>query len=147
MPRAVLLAVVAGAALTAGCGDDESLPAACRAAEREVRTALAAAPGQVELDGRPLSDCLVEGSNPAEIQDVGAAYLSVAADLGARAAEAPEGEQALQLGYLVGAARRGAAGTQGIHSELVRRLEQEAAPVAGDSAAYARGLRIGRESG
>ena len=112
-----------------------------------MRAALSAAPGQVDLDGTPLSGCLVKSSNPAEIQEVGAAYLGAAADLGLAAAEHPEGEQALRLGYLVGAVRRGAGGTQGIHSELVRRLEQEAAPLAGRSDAYARGVRIGRRSG
>ena len=147
-PRAALLAVAAGVAL-AGCSseDRESLPAACRAAEPEVRAALASAPGRVELDGTPLSGCLVKSSEPAEIQDVGAAYLDVAAELGLAAAEHPEGEQALRLGYLVGAVRRGAEGTQGIHSELVRRLEQEAAGVAGSSDAYERGARAGARSG
>jgi len=146
--RALLVAVAAGAGV-AGCGSDgeESLPAACRAGEREVRSALAAAPGRVELDGTPLSGCFVQASDPAEIQAVGAAYLAAAAELAAAAAKRPEAEQALRLGYLVGAARRGAGGTQGIHSELVRRLEQEAAHVAGRSSAYTRGVRTGRRSG
>jgi hypothetical protein len=132
----------------AGCSSDEdkSLPAACRADEQDLRAALASAPGPVELEGSPLSSCFVKSSEPAEIQDVGATFLAVASDLGAAAAEDPEGEQALQLGYLVGAVRRGAERTQGIHSELVRRLEQEAARLA-DSTAYARGERTGRRSG
>ena len=37
-------------------------------------------------------------------------------------------EAALELGYLVGAARRGAAHTNGIHAELVRRIEQTTRP-------------------
>jgi hypothetical protein len=148
IPRAALLVAAAGAAL-AGCNSNggESLPAACRAAEQGVRSALAAAPGRVEVDGTPLSDCFVKSSDPSEIQDVGAAYLAVASDLGAAAARDREGERALQLGYLVGAVRRGAERTQGIHSELVRRLEQEAAPLAGASAAYARGRRAGLRGG
>ena len=147
-PRAALLAVAAGAVL-AGCSSDgeESLPAACHSAEADVRAALTSAPGPVDLEGTPLSGCLVKSSDPAEIQEVGAAYLAVAAELATAAAKHPEAEQALRLGYLVGAVRRGAEGTQGIHSELVRRLEQEAAPVAGNSVAYTRGLRIGRGSG
>lgn len=132
----------------AGCSSDgeESLPAACLAGEKNLQAALVEAPGPVELDGTPLSGCFVESSAPAEIQDVGATFLAVAADLGTAAAEQPEGDEALRLGYLVGAVRRGAARTQGIHTELVRRLEQEAAPVA-DSTAYARGERTGRRSG
>jgi hypothetical protein len=146
--RAALLLTAAGAAL-AGCSSDgsESLPAACRAAEQGVRTALADAPGRVEVDGTPLSACFVKSSDPAEIQDVGAAYVAVAADLGAAAARNREGVEALRLGYLVGAASRGAERTQGIHSELVRRLEQEGAPLEGASAAYARGRRAGLRSG
>jgi hypothetical protein len=146
--RAALLVAAAGAAL-AGCSSDgdESLPAACRAAEQGVRAALAAAPGRVEVDGTPLSACFVKSSDPAEIQDVGAAYLAVAAELRAAAARNREGDQALRLGYLVGAVRRGTERTQGIHSELLRRLEQEAAPLAGESAAFARGRRAGLRGG
>jgi hypothetical protein len=147
-PRAALLAVAAGATL-AGCSSDgeEPLPPACRAAGPEIRAALSQAPGRVELDGTPLSGCLVKSSDPGEIQEVGSAFLAVASELGPAAAERPEGGQALRLGYLVGAARRGAERTQGIHSELVRRLEQEAVAVAAGSDAYARGVRIGRRRG
>jgi hypothetical protein len=47
----------------------------------------------------------------------------------------------------VGAARRGAAHTPGIHNELVRRLEQETDPFQGHSAALERGERAGRRLG
>jgi hypothetical protein len=148
MPRAVLLALSA-VALLGGCSSDhkEPIPSACRAGERDVRASLASAPGRVEVDGTPLSGCLVKSSEPADIQEVGAVYLAVAADLGAAAAEQPDGDEAVQLGYLIGAVRRGADRTQGIHSELVRRLRQEAAPVEGSSAAFARGERAGRRTG
>jgi hypothetical protein len=142
--------IALGAALLVGaCGSegDEELPQGCRATEEEVRSALGAAPARVELRGTRLSGCLVKSSDPAEIQDVGGTYLAVAADLASGVTTKPEGDQALRLGYLIGAVRRGADRTQGIHSELVRRLEQEAAPVEGRSAAYARGERAGRRSG
>jgi hypothetical protein len=142
--------IALGAALLLGaCSSDggEELPQGCRAAEDELGTALEGAPGPVELGGTRLSGCLVKSSSPAEIQEVGAAYLAVAADLAGAATGRPEGGHALRLGYLVGAAQRGAARTQGIHSELVRRLEQEAAPFAARSQAYARGERAGRRSG
>ena len=57
---------------------------------------------------------------------------------------------AVQLGYLVGASRRGAKHTSGIHDELVRRLEQAVgvggAPAA-RRAAYRRGLVAGERRG
>jgi hypothetical protein len=135
--------------LGTGCSsdEDEAFPTACLGAEEQLRAALESAPGPVDLGGTPISGCLVKSSDPGEIQEVGAAYLAVAADLGAAAGVEPEGEAALRLGYLVGAARRGAARTQGIHGELVRRLEQEAARLAGTSDAYARGRRAGERSG
>jgi hypothetical protein len=135
--------------LLGGCDSDgeEHLPGACRASEANVRAALSDAPGRVELDGVRLSGCLVKSSNPAELQDVGALYLDAAAALAGAAAKRPEGAAALQLGYLVGAVGRGAERTQGIHSELVRRLEQEAASLADSSGTYARGRRAGARSG
>ena len=142
--------IALGTALVLGActsGGSEELPQGCGAAPDEVRAALGAAPGRVELAGTPLSGCLVKSSDPAEIQNVGAAYLTVASDLAGEAGGRREGEQALRLGYLIGAVRRGADRTQGIHSELVRRLEQEAAAIEGSSAAYARGERAGRRSG
>jgi hypothetical protein len=58
---------------------------------------------------------------------------------------------AVALGYLVGAARRGAATTSGVHAELVRRLEQRAAFLEGSEtplrAALHRGLGAGQASG
>src|SRR5687768_12749921 len=97
---AVLLAILAGA-----CDSDEaeSLPAACREARTSLATALEDAPGRVELGGTRISGCLVKSSEPAEIQDVGEAYIAVAAKLGDAGAAEPEGEEALRLGYLVGA--------------------------------------------
>lgn len=56
----------------------------------------------------------------------------------------------MQLGYLVGAAEKGASKTQGIGLELSRRLEQAigigGAPPA-RRAAYRRGITAGRQSG
>lgn len=144
-----MYSAIGAALLLAACSSDgtQELPSGCRAPADEMRAALAAAPGPVELEGTRLSGCLVKSSEPAEIQDVGTAYLAVAAGLAGEAADDPEGEDALRLGYLVGAVNRGAGRTQGIHSELVRRLEQEAAGIQARSEAYARGERAGRRSG
>jgi hypothetical protein len=146
--NSVRLAIVLLVALAACGSDDEgSLPAACLDPAGPLREALIEAPGRVELGGLPISGCLVKGSEAADIQRVGGDYVAVAAELGAAAAGDREGEEALRLGYLVGAVRRGSERTQGIHSELVRRLEQEAGTLPGSSRAYARGERAGRRAG
>jgi hypothetical protein len=57
---------------------------------------------------------------------------------------------ALQLGYLVGAAEKGAEKTQGVGLELSRRLEQAIGingPANPRRAAYERGLDAGKRSG
>jgi hypothetical protein len=133
----------------AACGrqDEHHIRAACKGGPEPLRAALAGAPGEVRLQGTLLSGCFVRSSDPGDIQIVGAAYVSVAADLATEARGHPESAAATRLGYLVGAARRGAARTQGIHDELVRRLEQELGAIHTGSAAFRRGERAGRTSG
>jgi hypothetical protein len=132
----------------AACGSDvEKLPAACSEGPAAVRSALAAAPGPVRVGGTPLSDCLTKSANADDIQLVGSEWVRVAGDLADASARHPEGAPALRLGYLVGAAHRGASDTQGIHAELVRRLDQEAKPLLGRSRALRRGLQAGRRLG
>lgn len=134
----------------AGCGSDPaSPPAACAARPAAVSAALRAAPGPVRLaDGTRLSTCVARSTSDAALQDVGLA-LTPAAD--ALAADLPTSDTAaLRLGYLVGAARRGARHTGGVHVELVRRLEQAAGiggPPPARRAAYRRGLAAGEARG
>jgi hypothetical protein len=52
--------------------------------------------------------------------------LAAATELNAEARAKPGGEANLELGYLLGAAERGAEGTEGIHAELIRRLSAAA---------------------
>ena len=52
--------------------------------------------------------------------------LTAATKLNAEARAEPGGAANLQLGYLLGAAQRGADGTEGIHAELIRRLSAAA---------------------
>ena len=52
--------------------------------------------------------------------------LTATTKLNAEARAKPGGAANLQLGYLLGAARRGADGTEGIHAELIRRLSAAA---------------------
>ena len=149
MPRATCAALLA-AALLAGCGREEppELPGACRSAgPAQVRAALVDAPGAVSLEGTPLSRCVSGASDSADVQQVGGVYLAVATDLAPTARARPEGEEATQLGYLIGAVQRGSVGAQGVHYEMLRRLEQEARGLSARSAAFREGRRAGRSSG
>jgi hypothetical protein len=147
-PRRSLALALCGALLLCGCGrGDEELSAACPETPHEVLTALKSAPAPVRMDGRGLGECLADASDVGELQQVGGAYVQAAADLSREARGDPEGPAALRLGYLVGAARHGGASTQGVHAELLRRLEQEAAPIRARSRALRRGEAAGRRGG
>ena len=142
----MLLALTALAA--AGCGkdSDRGLPAACPADSDQVTAALRKAPAGVRIDGVALSECLTRRSSPEQVQRVGATYVEAATGLSRVARSHPDGPEALRLGYLVGAAHRGASSTEGVHSELIRRLDQELRGVQ-PSPARRRGERAGRRSG
>lgn len=144
-----LLVLATGAPLIAAVAGEEEppMPPGCRSGPEAVRAALASAPRPVRLGGTPLSACLSRSSSPVEIQQVGGSFLEVASALARQASENRASRSATQLGYLIGAVRKGAATTQGIHLEMVRRLEQEAILVEGGSAAFRAGERAGRTSG
>ena len=139
-----MFALVAG-----GCGNDEKrVPVACLEGPKPIRAALAKAPQPVRLGaGTKLSQCFTRAANPAEIQQVGAVFVEVAERLAPRARENPHGAAATQLGYLIGAVRHGAGGTQGIHYEVQRRVEQELTGVNTDSPEFVTGERAGRKDG
>jgi hypothetical protein len=147
--RAARIAVV-GAALVAGCGEEEAQMApTCVEDPAVIERALSAAPQAVVLpDGTTLSACVSSASTAAELQEFGVIATRVAERLERRAGNDPEA--AVQLGYLVGASRRGAASTNGVNVELIRRLERSAAldgapePV---QDALGRGVRAGEELG
>jgi hypothetical protein len=142
-----LLAGVATLAALAGCGSgDEELPVACTEGEDAVRAALREAPAKVRLGGTPLSRCLSGAPGGDQVQVVGTAFVESASALATEARRRPEGRPALELGYLVAAAHRGAS-NQGVHSELLRRLDQEAAPFEDRSSAFRRGQRAGQSGG
>src|SRR5688500_490535 len=119
---APMLAVTTAAAW--GCGREERpLPAACTAGSGQIAHALRRAPAPVTLgDGTRLSVCVERARTDADIQTVGALYTQVATGLSAHVQTS--NTAAVRLGYLIGAARRGARHTGGIHLELLRRLEQ-----------------------
>ncbi|HEU4737002.1 MAG TPA: hypothetical protein VFS48_08270 [Solirubrobacterales bacterium] len=111
-------------AVLAGCGgQDDTTPVACLEGSDTYLRALRAAPGTVKLDGEtPISDCLAENQKAGDLAAVGTAMLAAATRLNAEARTEPGGEANLRLGYLLGAAQRGAADTNGIHADLIRRL-------------------------
>jgi hypothetical protein len=81
----------------------------------------------VRLRGEtPISDCLAENQTGGDLANVGTAMLGAATKLNSEARAEPGGDANLQLGYLLGAAQRGAEGTEGIHAELIRRLSAAA---------------------
>lgn len=140
--------LLACALLAAGCGgdDDESVPVAC----------LEGAGLYVE-GGRGdvrISDCLTENQGGGELATVGAAMVAAATELNREARAQPGGEANRRLGYLVGAAERGAEGTGGIHADLLRRLKAAAlyspadrSPSATFLSTYRRGVEAGRRQG
>jgi hypothetical protein len=119
-----IILVCVGAALAAGCGkQDDSTPVACLGGSKAFVNALAAAPGEVKLDGEtPLSDCLAENQQGGDLATVGTALVEAATELNAEARAQPGSDANLRLGYLIGAAQRGAERTEGIHADLLRRL-------------------------
>ncbi|HEX7244706.1 MAG TPA: hypothetical protein VF245_03970 [Solirubrobacterales bacterium] len=121
------LTVIALAALACGlsaCGStDDATPDACLEGPGPYLVALKGAPGTVELRGEtPIGECLTENQAGGDLAAVGTAILAATTRLNAEARKRPGGEANLELGYLLGAAERGAEDTEGIHAELVRRL-------------------------
>ena len=145
MRRAVAIASVA--VLLTGCGSnrDESLPAACTGGPGAVRKALAKAPAPVTMSGTRISDCFVRDANGDALQILGTTLLAAAQQLGDRARSGDE-QAAMELGYLISAARRGAA-RNGLAAEMVRRLDSETESLGPARAAYQRGLRAGSRQG
>jgi len=123
--RLAAIAAFAGGLLgVAGCGGpSDSTPVACLEGTTAYLRALERAPGEVRLQGEtPISACLVENQKGGDLATVGAAMVTAATKLNAEARARPGGAANVRLGYLLGAAERGADGTEGIHAELIRRL-------------------------
>jgi hypothetical protein len=151
---ASLFAALAVAA--AGCGgQDGSTPVACLEGASAYEQALQDAPGEVLLgDETPISECLAPSQQAGDLASVGEAIVSTATGLNAAARENPGSDAALQLGYLLGAAQRGAAASEGIHSDLIRRLTVAARFAPGKRplppgflAHYGEGFKAGRVTG
>jgi hypothetical protein len=149
---AATLLLVAVACLAAGCGkQDDSTPVACLQGHGLYLAALAKAPGTVKLAGdTAISECLAENQQGGDLAAVGEALVETATELNGEARSVPSGPAALRLGYLIGAAQRGAEGTEGIHADLLRRLTVAARYAPGReplSPAFLAGYRQGFDAG
>jgi hypothetical protein len=126
MPAVCRLSFVflALALVAAGCGGTgDATPAVCLEGTGAYLVALRDAPDAVELSGGvPISDCLAENQTGGDLATVGTALVTAATRLNSEARADPGGAANLRLGYLLGAAKRGADRTNGIHAELIRRL-------------------------
>jgi hypothetical protein len=148
----VLVLVLVAALALAACGQDSTpLDEACVRSPQVIERALARAPAPVRLPtGTRLSDCVANARSDADLQSAGLVLTRAADDLSARAQDG-DAAAALRLGYLVGATRRGAAHTAGIHAELERRIERAGAPLVEGAprllAALRRGQRAGEAAG
>jgi hypothetical protein len=136
-------------------GQDDSTPVACLEGAAVYEKALRDAPDEVLLLGETaISDCLASNQEPGDLARIGEATIETATDLNAQAREQSSAEAALRLGYLLGAAQRGAEESEGIHADLVRRLTVAARyapgrePLSSDFlAAYREGFDAGRSDG
>lgn len=145
-----LLAALALVASGCGNGQDSSTPVACLEGTEVYIRALNAAPGEATLDGEtPISDCLAERQEGGDLANVGEALVETATRLNAEAREEPGGPANVRLGYLLGAVERGAEETEGIHTDLLRRLTVAArySPRPPLPAAFQRAYREGFEAG
>jgi len=140
-----------------GCGNqgDESTPVACLEGAAVYEKALRAAPDEVLLDGEtPISDCLTRNQNAADLTRVGEAMVEAAGSLNTLDRIKSYSGIAVRIGYLLGAAERGAEDTEGIHADLLRRLTVAARYTPGNQplsqrflTAYREGFDAGHSSG
>jgi hypothetical protein len=154
--RLAAILFVLAALIGAGCGNQsDSTPVACLEGPDAYLAALGAAPGAVELGGETaIGECLAENQQGGELATVGTALVEAATELNAEARAEPGGAANLQLGYLIGAAERGAERSEGIHADLIRRLVVAARHAPGRDplseaflATYRQGYDAGRERG
>lgn len=154
LSASLILAVLALAGIGCG-GQDDSTPVACLEGAPTYEKALRSAPDEVLLQGEtPISECLASNQQAGDLARVGEAMVETATDLNALARQQSGGPAGRQLGYLIGAAERGAENSEGIHADLLRRLTVAARYAPGKeplSAAFMRlyeaGYAAGREHG
>lgn len=145
--RVRIAILLSACVLLAGCGaTSDSTPVACLEGADAYLAALKDAPGTVELGGEtPISACLAANQKAGDLAAVGIATIAAATRLNAEARARPGGAANLRLGYLLGAAQRGAESTSGIHADLIRRLAAAARYSPGGRPLPATFLRTYRE--
>ena len=142
-----VLALLAAVSLAACGASTPALDDACMGSAGAIEHALTRAPRPVTLpSGTRLSQCVSNARSDADLQTAGAVLTRAADHLAARA-RTGDADAALRLGYLVGAARRGAKRTAGIHAELQRHIERSAAVLDGAGARFASALADGQRAG
>ncbi len=149
------LAVAATGLAACGNSGNEDTPVACVGGAEAFRQALAGAPGEVRLGGgTKISDCVVDGQAGGQLASTGQALVLAATQLNEAARRDPGGPEAVQLGYLVGALTGAGSDSQGIHTELVRRIEAAALyspagkpPPQPFDREYRKGYAAGRQDG
>jgi hypothetical protein len=153
---ALACAAALAALLLSACGTSEPVtPTACFEGASAYEKALADAPAEVRVNGETLiSECFAERQGGGDLAQVGESLVEAATRLDAEAREDPGGQANLELGYLLGAATAGAEDTQGIHENLLRRLETTAQYAPGKQTlpprftqTYREGFDAGREQG
>jgi len=145
--RRAVLALALAAILVAGCGSaSDSTPTACLEGPSFYL--------QKGRDGVLISECLPPNQKAGDLAAVGLAMLRATTKLNAEARAEPGGAANRRLGYLLGAAERGAGETEGIHDELIRRLTAAARYSPDDRPlprsfyeAYRSGYSAGHENG
>lgn len=150
--RSPTAGIVVGLAVGLGaCGGAGSPPPpACgAAASAALEQALASAPAAVRLaGGTAISVCVARARTLTQLERIGGLVTGAADRLAVRAVRDPQA--ALELGYLIGATRRGAALTNGLASQLQTRVEAAGAlrgAGAAPLAALHRGILAGQASG
>jgi len=143
------LAVSLALAFGACTKDAPPLPRACIDTDQDgYERALAGAPGAVVLPGgTPISMCVRRVRTDADLQNLGAVVHRVAEGLAVRARDGGNARAAVQLGFLSAAVSRGAARSNGISSELARRVETTGTGVRERSPAVAHALNEGLAAG
>ncbi|MBB4661150.1 hypothetical protein [Conexibacter arvalis] len=148
--RTAALATVVALPFAVGCGAEAPPPSACmQATGADVMRALDGAPDHAALaDGTLLSECVDRAESDAQLQTLGLTFVAVSDQLAAQVGR--DRDAAFRLGFLVGAAERGAGPTGGTQGELVQRLQQAIAfqaERARDRADVLRGIAAGRRAG
>ena len=131
----------------AGCGNhDVTVAPECTESVGTMMRALAAAPGEVRVGSTLVSSCFKGAAGSADVQSLGSIVIEATHRLADRTRAAPRSRAAVELGFLVGAVRRGT-GSSGVHYETGRRVEQELIGVPTATPEFRRGLAAGLQHG